>query len=332
MWFCEKSGSPVTIRSVAIQISGAAADEQRARMRSPPGRPGNSPQPVQPAQQPGLRAQQPGAAAAGPDRRAAARALGLEHAGPDDERQERDVEVAARGQEREVEARAEDRRRDQPDERRERRASRGGRAPAPAPGSSRASARPARGRRRGRAARAPSPKSDPQRVLGRRAVGVEARERAVAQLAAPEQRVDRVVVGVRRVDERRRAAPAQSRRTAAAASYRAARASAGRPPWRVGGRGEVRAAVSGAEDVLTVWGAAARVAPGPAAYWPRECRARLTASPHARPVTAPDPRRTLVCAHEAHHPDPLPQRGGDAARRRSPTSPARSRASTPSSG
>ena len=60
---------------------------------------------------------------------AAPRALGLERRRPDDERQVRDVDVAARGQEREVEARAQQRGGREADERRERRRAPGGTGP-----------------------------------------------------------------------------------------------------------------------------------------------------------------------------------------------------------
>ena len=51
-------------------------------------------------------------------------------------------------------------------------------------------------------------------------------------------------------------------------------------------------------------------------------------TPPARPSHLAGTGAYSHCAHEAHHPDPLPQRGGDRCPRRSPTSPARSPAST----
>ena len=119
----EKSGSPVTIRSVAIQISGAAATSSALRdALAATSRAGTRPEPVEAAEQPCLGPQQPGERGAGPAPASPRRGRSASRTrGPDDERQVRDVDVAARGEEREVEARAEERRRDEPDERRERR-------------------------------------------------------------------------------------------------------------------------------------------------------------------------------------------------------------------
>ena len=104
----EYSGLPVTAKSTADPDERAdrrqrGVDDALAPRTSRAARP----QPVQPGEQPRLRAQQPGRARAAPARRrAAARRAQLEHRRPDDEREVRDVDVAAGGEEREVEARA----------------------------------------------------------------------------------------------------------------------------------------------------------------------------------------------------------------------------------
>ena len=132
--------------------------------------------------------------------RAAPRALRLERGGPDDEGQVGDVDVGARGQEGEVEARAQQGGGRQADERRERR---------------RRQAVQAGGEHDERRQGAPDhdpvgriaddreqhPEGDGERMLGRRAVAVEGRLDPVQQLAAPQQGVVAVVVGIGRVEQ-----------------------------------------------------------------------------------------------------------------------------------
>ena len=132
--------------------------------------------------------------------RAAARRARLEHRRPDDDRHVRDVDVPAGGVEGEVQARADERRGHEPDERRERL------APQPVdPGDERDERRdaeedpdPLRDVAERREHRADP---DGQRMRRRRAVRVVGWELPVEQLTAPEQRVVRVVVRVRRERE-----------------------------------------------------------------------------------------------------------------------------------
>jgi hypothetical protein len=159
-----------------------------------------APQEVQAAQQPRLGAHEPRAGQQHEHRRAAPRTLRLERRRPHHEGQVGDVDVAARGEEGEVEARAQQGGGRQPDERPER----GPREAVQAGGED-----DERGQRGadhdaiGGIAhdRQQRPEGDGERVLRRRAVAVEGRLDPVEQLAAPQQRVVAVVVGIGRVDQ-----------------------------------------------------------------------------------------------------------------------------------
>ncbi len=163
----------------------------------------DDPQRVQPRQHPRLRAHEPGQRQQHPHHTAAARSRHLERRRPDHESHVGDVDVPARGQKREVQPAGEQQRRDdaddgpedllaervhprhQPDEGQH--ADREQHAVA------------AFADRRQRDAQ-----GDPQRVLRRRAVRVEGRQPAVEDLPSPQQRVERVVVRIRREGEEAR--------------------------------------------------------------------------------------------------------------------------------
>ena len=131
-------------------------------------------------------------------RRAAPRALDLEHDRPDDQREVRDVDVARRGEDLEVEAgaapaapatSADDRRRStraEPVDARRR-----------APRTRRSSRAPSRGRRRRRRASRPRRRRSPADARSARG-SRRSRQVQVQQVAAPQQRVERVVVRVGR--------------------------------------------------------------------------------------------------------------------------------------
>ncbi len=198
---CEKSGSPVTMKSLATHRSGAETTISTSSIAFPPGGLREEPQPVEAAQHPRLRAQQARERQQEQDRPAAPGSLGLQDAGPDHDREVRDVHVAACGEEREVEPRADDDRGEDADERGERRA-----PEAVEPDDEHHEARE---REEDQHAVPPIPQERDQRaedhgqrMLRRRAVGVERRQVTVQQFAAPEQRIGRVVVRVRRVHER----------------------------------------------------------------------------------------------------------------------------------
>ena len=167
-----------------------------------PGRAAAHPQEVEAGEDPRLRAQQPRRAEQHEHRPAAAGARRLEHRRPHDERQVRDVDVAARGEEREVEAREQQQRGgDRADQRREGDPSRAGRPPTPATGTRRASSPPS-------TRSPPSPSSDssaPTAIASGCSVGtaeaLEERRLQVEHLAAPQQRVVGVVVRVGGEDE-----------------------------------------------------------------------------------------------------------------------------------
>ena len=115
----ENSGSPVTAKSTAAHGTGpiAASAAQRDPLAAS-SRPGQ-PEPVEAGQHPRLRPQQAGERQQHQHERAAARPLGLQHAGPHHQRHVGDVDVAAGGEEGEVEARQQQRRGDRADQRRE---------------------------------------------------------------------------------------------------------------------------------------------------------------------------------------------------------------------
>ncbi len=197
----EYSGSPVTARSTPAQTSGPIAASAAYSARCLHVACGEQPQPVDARQQPRLGAHEPrGGEQPHDDHGMAARPAQLDHRRPHDDGEVRDVDVAARREEREVEARHEQRRGRRADERRE-----GGLAERVDGGDERQEREHAEGdhdavravaeRRQQRA------EGDRQRVLGRRAVGGEGERVQADELAPPQQRVVRVVVGIRRVDE-----------------------------------------------------------------------------------------------------------------------------------
>ena len=158
------------------------------------------PEDVQAREDPRLRAQHRREHEEEEHRVAASRPAQLQHRGPDDERQVAGIDVAARREEREVEAGDHQRGRDRSDQRRERGLAElveaederderrdGQRDEEPI--------RPVPGEREDR------PDRDGQRVLGRRAVGLERERLEAEQLAAPDQAVDGVVVRIRRVQQ-----------------------------------------------------------------------------------------------------------------------------------
>ena len=129
-------------------------------------------------------------------------------------------------------------------------------------------------------------------MLGRRAVGVEARQRAVAQLAPPQQRVVPSRSSGRSgrpgadAASRRRPTSSSSGQSTGARRAAARRARRRGPRRGPGGRlGRGRAHGEGRRG--------AGSAPGPAGYWTRECTAR-SRSRLARPV--PRPPRVLSSA------------------------------------
>ncbi len=185
----ENSGSPVTHRSTPAQISGASDGEReqveaeaRDRGRGGP----DAPQPVRPG-----RAPTPRGAAARPPRagpspaRPRRGAPGLERRRPQDERQERDVDVRARGVEQEGEAR--------PDEQRAEQARPAARTPPRPRGTSPTRARRGESEQMSTSRRSASVPTSPttahsseeQRVLRRRGVGGERRLHAVRAAPGP---------------------------------------------------------------------------------------------------------------------------------------------------
>ena len=162
----------------------------------------NAPQPVQPGEHPGLWSQQPRRREQRQRREPAARLPDLERRGPDDEREERDVDEGAHGVQQEREARADE----------ERAGGGGGRA------EERAGERVGAADQRDEAEhgdeheqpvgvlageRQQRPEREVERMRRRREGVLEAGGDAAQQVAAPDEVVVGVVVGVRR-DERPR--------------------------------------------------------------------------------------------------------------------------------
>ena len=192
----------MTILSTAAHVIGPIAATAAVQRAPRPARfkIDRQPQPVEPDQQPRLGTHQTGHPEQHEDRQPAPFSLRLKRRRPDNHRQVRDVDVAARGEEAEVQARAHQCRGDDADDRRE---ACGGK-PVHAGGQR----HERRQRRRDHQPvagapeqRHPGAEQDRERMLGRRPVGLKRRQMPVQQLAAPQQRVEAVVGRVRRIDE-----------------------------------------------------------------------------------------------------------------------------------
>ena len=196
----EKSGSPVTTKSVAAQTERPDRRQRRVAQAVGPARPPAHPEEIEAGQQPRLRTQESRRRQQHEHRQATARPAGFERPGPDHDRHERDVDVAAHGKRGEVEARQHQQGRDRPDEGRE--------AKTPEPvGAGGQHGQREQGEEHQHPVRAvaeqrqPGADEDRERMLGGRPVGLEARQMEVEQLPSPDQRVVAVVVRIGLLDE-----------------------------------------------------------------------------------------------------------------------------------
>ena len=165
-----------------------------------PGRRADAPEPVDAGEQPCLGAQHAGEPEQDQRRESATGPLDLEHGRPHDERHERGVDVAAGRQEGEIQTRGEQQRGKEPDDWAEQVATE------PVEPDQQHHHREDADRDPDAIAHLTQQREHPadevrERMFGRRQVRVEGRRLEMHDLAAPEERVDRVVVRVGREQE-----------------------------------------------------------------------------------------------------------------------------------